>query len=358
MEGAEYDLIIAGAGPAGCVCAITAASAGARVLLLEKDRLPRHKVCGEFVSPESLELLQSLIGEQRFSSQPEISAARIFLDGKSVTINITPPARSIPRFDLDAALLESARARGADALEETEVREVRRQDGQFRLVTHRGTFTGKAMVNASGRWSRLTQPAAISDVKWIGAKAHFREDGPSKTVDLYFFPGGYCGVQPVSECSVNACAMVRSDIARSLPEVFALHPELQRRSRNWVPLFAAISTSGLIFREPVTEENGMLLAGDAAGFIDPFAGDGISLALNSGKLAAESLLGFAQGQISLEEALARYRAGYMQRFAPAFKNAARLRRLLDAPAWVRSCVLLLAQVQPLARLMVRGTRAR
>jgi flavin-dependent dehydrogenase len=61
LEAAQYDLIVAGGGPAGSACAITAARLGAKVLLLEKDRFPRQKVCGEFVSPESLGLLHGLL---------------------------------------------------------------------------------------------------------------------------------------------------------------------------------------------------------------------------------------------------------------------------------------------------------
>jgi flavin-dependent dehydrogenase len=360
---AEYDLIIAGAGPAGCACAITAARAGARVLLLEKDKLPRHKVCGEFVSPESLSLLQSLLecpqfSSPAFSTQPALGAARIFLDGKSVTINVTPPARSIPRFDLDAALLNSARVHGACVQEETAVHEVQNYGGRFHVITADHTFTGKAVVNASGRWSQLSQPKADSGAKWIGLKAHFREAAPPRSVDLYFFPGGYCGVQPISDSAVNACAMVRADVARSLPEVFGQHPELWRRSRDWEPLFPALSTSGLIFREPQTQADEVLLAGDAAGFIDPFAGDGISLALHSGSLAAECLSGFLRAEGSLTEALRNYHAAYHKRFARAFKNAARLRRLLQAPAWLRRRLLPLATMPLFAASIVRGTRAK
>lgn len=360
---AEYDLIIAGAGPAGCACAITAARAGARVLLLEKDKLPRHKVCGEFVSPESLELLRSLLGQgpgssQLFSSRPAIGAARIFLDGTCATIQVAPHARSIPRFDLDAALLDSARTHGARVQEQITVREVQYHAGRFHLITAEATFAGNAAVNTSGRWSQLSQPQADSGARWIGLKTHFHEAAPPQSVDLYFFPGGYCGVQPVSDTAVNACAMVRADVARSLPEVFAQHPVLWRRSRDWEPLFPVLSTSGLMFREPQTQYNDVLLAGDAAGFIDPFAGDGISLALHSGVLAAECLAGVFRGESSLAEALGNYHIAYRKRFGRAFKNAARLRRLLQAPAWIRGRLLPLAALPPLAGLIVRGTRAK
>ncbi|MGH9570405.1 MAG: NAD(P)/FAD-dependent oxidoreductase, partial [Candidatus Angelobacter sp.] len=322
---AEYDLIVVGGGPAGCACAITAARSGARVLLLEKETFPRHKVCGEFVSPESVRLLAALLGRDSLLSVPEIPQARIFSEGKSVALRISPPACSIPRFQLDALLLEAARKAGVLVLEKKSVREVRRHS-TFLVMTDAEVFRARAVVNASGRWSRLNHVEQVGD-KWIGIKAHFREAAPHLSVDLYFFPGGYCGVQPISIDGVNACAMVKAGMAHSLSRIFALHPQLWRRSRDWEQLFPAITTSGLMFRQPQTEHQGLMLAGDAAGFIDPFAGDGISLALHSGTLAAQSLAPFFAGKATMDQAHREYRLGYARRFRPAFRSAARLRRL-------------------------------
>jgi flavin-dependent dehydrogenase len=189
-------------------------------------------------------------------------------------------------------------------------------------------------------------------------KAHFTESSPPQSVDLYFFSGGYCGVTPVSARSVNACAMVRSDVAHTLEEVFAKEPRLWQRSRAWQPLFATVTTSPLYFREPETGCDGMLLAGDAAGFIDPFAGDGISLALQSGTLAAESIVPFLRGSCAMEQAQRQYQAAYRKRFTPAFRNAARLRAALAAPKWVRSAAWAFAAVPGVGKMLVRGTRAR
>src|SRR5262249_41358049 len=150
--------------------------------------------------------------------------------------------------------------------------------------------------------------------KWIGLKAHFREASPPDSVDLYFFSGGYCGVQKVGRDTVNAAAMVQAAAARSLDDVLAVHPQLWQRSREWEPLFAAVSTSPLYFNSPQTDDGNILRAGDAAGFIDPFAGDGISLALHSGALAAEALSGFFGDQYSLAHAQMKYRAAYRKRF--------------------------------------------
>jgi len=152
--------------------------------------------------------------------------------------------------------------------------------------------------------------------------------------------------------------MVRADAARSLEEVFALNSELWQRSRDWQPLFSTITTSPLYFRKPETESRGMMLVGDAAGFIDPFAGDGISLALHGGTLAAESLVPFFQSTCSLSQAHQHYSESYRRRFSPAFRNAARLRLALSAPGWLRSGLIRLAGLRSVAGLVVRGTRAR
>ena len=357
MEAAQYDLIVVGAGPAGSACAITAARAGAKVLLLEKDRFPRQKVCGEFVSPESLGLLHGFLEDGQFQSCPRVVSSRIFLDNKILALPVSPAAQSIPRFDLDPALFAAARNTGVTAYEGIAVNEVQR-DKVFYARTSQSTYAARAVVNATGRWSKLTQFDVAGKDKWIGLKAHFSEPAPPQTVDLYFFPGGYCGVTPVGANSVNACAMVRADAAHNLEDVFTKEPRLYERSRGWQPLFSTVTTSPLYFREPETQSNGVFLAGDAAGFIDPFAGDGISLALHTGTLAAQSIVPFLRGSCSLEQAHQRYETAYRKRFAPAFRNAARLRRALAAPRWVRSAALAFAAVPGVGKMLVRRTRAR
>ena len=91
----------------------------------------------------------------------------------------------------------------------------------FRVETADDSFETKAVMNASGRWSNLsTHHLDETQPKRLGAKAHFRECDPPGTVDLYFFDGGYCGVQPVATDVVNVCAMVEAGVATSLDEIF------------------------------------------------------------------------------------------------------------------------------------------
>lgn len=357
-----HDLIIIGGGPAGTSAAISAARQGASVLLLERGRFPRHKVCGEFVSAESLSLLRDLLDLQHAAllhGAVRIPRARMFLDGRTLHASVNPPAASIARFDLDAALWHSAESAGVDARQQVTVQSVG-GSGPFRVVTAGKEFEARALVNASGRWSNLNLAPAENGTrseKWLGVKAHFAEPVSEPSVDLYFFNGGYCGVQPVGAGRVNASAMVRADIASSLPEVFARHPELRERSRNWTLVSDPVSTSPLIFRHPQPERDGILMAGDAAGFVDPFVGDGISLALRSGSLAARSLKSFLTGEASLHDAVRRYNQAYKESLLPVFRTSSKIRRMLVLPEYMRKPVLSFLESSPaITNYLIRKTR--
>jgi flavin-dependent dehydrogenase len=363
-----FDLIVIGGGPAGCAASITAARAGARVLQLERGRFPRHKVCGEFVSAESLELLRQLVSHdhaQLVAHAPKIPRTRIFLDNAELVGKVSPAAASVTRFDLDHALWNSAIQSGVDAREDRAVQSVS-GTGPFLVNTAENSFEAEAIINATGRWSNLTSPqvrARTSGERWIGIKAHFREPRSFQSVDLYFFDGGYCGVQPVSVSRngagtmVNACAMVRAEVASTLQDVFSAHPALLERSRHWIAAMDPITTSPLVFHEPELVYNSMLQVGDSATFVDPFIGDGISLALQSGALAAQCLNPFFKGECSLEQATSDYCAAYQRKLSRVFRNSSRLRRLLQWPSIVRKPALSILQRTPaITSMLVRMTR--
>ena len=360
----RYDLIVVGGGPAGSAAAITAARQRARVLLLERGRLPRNKVCGEFVSPESLSLLRWLMpdAEEGIQDATVIGSVRLFLGSRVVSTKIAPPAASIPRYDLDSSLWTAAEKAGVAARSGVAVHQVS-GSAPFIVETAAGDFEAWAVIDATGRWSNLKRPKEAPEAKWIGLKAHFTETHSRSSVDLYFFQGGYCGVQPVQFAGsgapvLNACAMVRADVARNLPEVFALHPALRERSRGWKQATETVSTSPLVFSEPIPERDGILCAGDAAGFVDPFLGDGISLALHSGMLATECLQNFFAGNRSLAIAVADYRTAYSEWLLPVFRRSARLRRVLALPESVLRWVLPFMGFGSVGQRVMNATRVR
>lgn len=357
----EFDVAVIGGGPAGTSAAITAARLGARVIILEAGEFPRHKVCGEFVSAESLDVLRDLLrltpgAEQQLRAAPAIDQTRLFLAGRVIQAQVAPPALSIPRYALDFLLWQAAQQAGVEARSSCEVGSVH-GNRPFLLETSRGEVCARTVIVAAGRWSKFKSRTPIPDgPKWIGAKAHYREHQTARSTDLYFFEHGYCGVQPVADDVVNACAMVRSDRAKSLDEVLALHPVLAERSRNWQLVMQPVTTAPLLHLAPQPVRDSMMFVGDAAAFIDPFVGDGISIALRSGRLAATVLRAFLDGRSSLDSALAAYENGYAQQFEPLIAAAARIRGVLSWPAPARMVAFELLRLPGLMPYVIRRTR--
>jgi flavin-dependent dehydrogenase len=341
----RYDMAVIGGGPAGAAAAITAARRGKHVVLVERGRYPRHKVCGEFVSAESLQLLGDLLegAPDLLTTAPRINKTRVFLSAGDFEAPIEPAAASIARYELDHALWNAARASGVDTRDGCGMVMVSRENGGF-AVDGGQQIKCQRVILANGR--RTDQGAAPSAL--VGIKAHFRPDKPLESVDLYFGESGYCGVQPLGNGSVNVCALVHADALKHsggerMRAAFEVHARMKQV--KWEQVTEMVATAALKFAEPEPLRDGMACAGDAAGFIDPFLGDGISLALQSGALA---------GSLESPE---EYAAEYARRFLPVFRRAARLRKLLHTPAIWHRPALLLMKWPGVARAVVERTRA-
>ena len=365
----DYDLIVIGGGPGGTAAAITAARSGARVLLLERGRFPRHKVCGEFVSTESLTLLHWLLGIQNhplIDNAPRLQWSRLFLDGRTVRVPIEPAAASIARHDLDLALWRSSHEAGVVCRQETTA-QAPYGDSPCCLSTSAGEFRASAIINASGRWSNLKPAQPVPDnERWLGLKAHFHTAAgwcTESSVDLYFFEGGYCGVQPVrgdgGVTVLNACALVRAGVADRLTDALRLHPQLALRSEDWRPAFPSLSTFPVVLRQPVPVLGTICQVGDAAGFVDPFVGNGISLALRGGYLAALKILPFILQRCTLQQSLDEYAEAYQRTLLPVYRNSSLLRRFLGFPRGLRRAALSACEMSPrLAACLVQATRSK
>ncbi len=357
----HFDLAVIGAGPAGASAGIAAACLGMRVALFEAREFPRHKVCGEFVSAEALEVLRFLLQDSSASVQllrqaPLIRRTRLFLGERMIEAALRPAALSITRYDLDAQLWSAAQACGVATFGACEVSAIN-GNGPFALTTPSANYSARTVVVAAGRWSQFTPDRTIPPgPRWIGLKCHFREPKPSQSTDLYFFEGGYCGVQPIGKDVVNACAMVRSDRATTLPQVVRLHPRLDQRAAAWTALIQPLTTAPLIYRTPGPVRGNFAFAGDAAAFIDPFVGDGISIALRSGRLAAECLARFLTGELTLAATLALYQSEYSRQFVPLLAAASRVRSLLSLPGVARSAAFELLRLPGIMPFLIRRTR--
>lgn len=396
MSPAGNDVVICGAGPAGSAAAIRLAAAGARVALLDRETFPRDKLCGGFVSSESLDVLQSL-GLQTCPPRGGAAITRLAITtprGRSVGIRLPGGAVSwgVTRRDLDLRLLEAAAAAGADVVTGVEVTGLIPGEGPgtgrgtppagVRARTLPGTgrdastrdleIRGRLLVAADGRKSRLSRlldaghrrPAAAPPSKRFGFQALFEAPAMAEsTVEIHFFRGGYLGLQPVGPGVANACGILDPMKAGAFPPALDdLLAEIRRRSPAVAERLARArrcsgwkTSGGLVFGPAVPQRDGIFFAGDAAGTIEPFTGEGIAMALTGASVLADCLLPLLAGgepEASLRTYAGAWRRLFLRRLrlCRVLARAASMDRLLDAG------LSLMSRRDSIARALVTMTR--
>jgi flavin-dependent dehydrogenase len=303
---ASSDVLIAGGGLGGAAAAIVLARAGRSVVLIEKESRSQHKVCGEFLSQEALSYLHALGVDVVALGAVPITAVR--LTGRfGVSESLLPfAALSLTRLRLDAELLGLAEAAGATILRGRTVQALERTGDRWQaeldnetLVSAGSAFlaTGKHDLHDHQR-PRGRQGDLIA-FKMYWKLAPEQSAGLNGHVELLLYRGGYGGLQPVEAGAANLCCLVQRDEylraggrwSSLLAAMRRACPHLDRRLSGAEPLLSrplAVSSIpyGLV-REPISD---LWVLGDQAVVIPSFTGDGMSIALHSGCLAAEMLL--------------------------------------------------------------------
>jgi menaquinone-9 beta-reductase len=348
----KSDLAIIGGGPAGTLAAIEAARRGLRVDIWERTAIMGRKVCGGFLSPEAIPLLQDVI-PQALSRGSRIARAELYSpDGCMHSVNLPATAVGLSRTVLDEALWRAASAAGAHCHGAQQILGVRRSEGSGWVLfpAGNGSARARAILIACGRWWKVDGlPSAIdaphgSGHDWIGAQAHLASLPSKAAVELYFFPGGYCGLAPIEDSLYNACFLVRrrllrlrrtpcSDFLGWIAEV-SKHDALSSRLRAAVQVSPTVATAPVRPARTSSAYSGVLAAGDAAGFLDPFTGDGISMAAYSGRLAAHEIIRGLDGPApeTARNVASRYGRLLGDTVRRSYWTAALLRMLVLAPA--------------------------
>ena len=297
--------LIIGGGPAGAMAAIVLASAGRNVVLAEKKCEAHHKVCGEFLSGESLHYL-SQVGVDPFALGAAVIRHVRLSSGRMVVESPLPfQALSLSRRVLDEALLARGAEKGCTVLRGAAVESLART-GEGWIATLSGgealrspmvfLATGKhdlrGFPRPSGRQNDLT-----------GFKLHWQL-APEQIqrlrgyMELYLFPGGYGGLSLIENGVANLCLVVRHSILRAraggsqlLAHVLAQNSHLRRLLEGAKPLWAQpLAISRIPYGYLRSESSDLWRIGDQAAVIPSFTGDGISIALHSAALAAKMLL--------------------------------------------------------------------
>ena len=299
MDG--FDVVIIGGGPAGSTCAAFCAKVGLRTLVLEREKFPREKVCGDCLNPACWSVLRRLELFERVRALPHGKLDRvefIAINGRKINVELANGDEgeiAVKRSLFDNLLLVRARELGAQVREESTVTALHpTAEGGWKIETRHGEILGaRALVGADGRNStvaRLCNLLPRSSRERVALQSHIplpRDFG--NRIVLQFLREGYSGQAPVNDHELNLCLVAKPrdiDALKNLAlQEFQIPPA--HSWRTITPLTrAAVSPS---------HEN-LFLIGDAARVVEPFTGEGIYYALRSGELAAGAIVKINRGQ--------------------------------------------------------------
>ncbi|SDF72462.1 NAD(P)/FAD-dependent oxidoreductase [Chitinophaga filiformis] len=336
----EADVIIVGGGLAGLTGALHLLRAGLRVIVIEKYPYPRHKVCGEYISNEVLPYLQWLGADPAVLQPSRINRVKISaVSGKSVETVLPLGGFGISRYALDQFLMEQMVAAGG-ILEEDTVNNISFENEQFTVSTALGRqLTARFVIGAYGKRSALDQQLlrdfSSGKSPWLAVKSHYEGDFPDGLVALHNFMGGYCGVSKVENNIINICYLVSYDTFRRFKnisvhqqEVLCRNPHLKEVLEHSRPLFERpLTISQVSFAEKQKVDGHILMTGDTAGLIHPLCGNGMAMAIHSGKIAAEHILAFLAGHLSSRQEL---EMNYTRAWKREFSKRMQAGKLLSA----------------------------
>ncbi|MCZ8511890.1 NAD(P)/FAD-dependent oxidoreductase [Paenibacillus filicis] len=336
------DAAVIGAGVAGSSAAKALADRGWDVVLIDGRRFPRHKVCGEFLSPESRGMLEAfgLIDTVQSLRPAEIDRARLWLSrGRPVEAALPGGAWGVSRYALDRSLQLAAIEAGVELLQGVTVTTVCAEDGGYRLAAKGGGFPGqairaRAVIAAWGgrRGTGAKEPRPPNEA-YIGVKTHYEGIEGISAVELFFFPGGYMGISPIEDGRVNVAALLKQDAFRDkessvlgwIRAAGRRNPRLRDLLERAVPVpgtQAAVAPVRLHSR-PLAWDT-VPCIGDAAVMMPPLCGDGMSMALRSASLCSAWADAYLRGELTLEQ----WRDAYSRALSTEFSGPLRVGRLI------------------------------
>ncbi|MEO5911304.1 MAG: NAD(P)/FAD-dependent oxidoreductase [Pelobium sp.] len=296
-------IIIIGGGLAGLINAIVLAKADFEVTLIERKKYPFHRVCGEYVSNEVLPFLNELgifpdeLGASKISKLTVTAK-----NGKSLHADLGLGAFGISRYILDDALYQQAKNSGVKFLLETKVLDVKFEDEKFEVILSEETLIADLVIGAFGKRSNLDQKLNRSFFykrsPYIGVKYHIKTDFPKDTIQLDNFSGGYCGINKIEADLYCLCYMAENRFLKDYGSISAMEENILKKNAHLNHLF---QKSEFIWPQPETineisfekkslVDHHMLMCGDTAGMIAPLCGNGMSMAIHSGKMLADNII--------------------------------------------------------------------
>jgi len=332
------DVIIIGGGLAGLTSAIHLSKFGLKVILIEKNEYPKHKVCGEYISNEVLPYFQWLdlkISDLKPSiiSKMEFSTSK----GKIISGDLPLGGFGISRYELDNYLYHRAIENGCQMIHDS-VTDIQFMDDEFSIFTLNNLeIRSRIVIGAFGKRSNIDQKLKRSFIQknapWLAVKAHYSGDFPNDLVGLHNFKGGYCGVSKVENNEINICYLADYETFKQYKNIEEFQAKVIYKNLHLKAIFEKctllfdkpLTISQISFERKNTVENHILMIGDTAGLIHPLCGNGMAIAIHGAKIVSELIIEFLQNKISSREEL---EEKYTVEWNKNFKNRLRTGRFL------------------------------
>ena len=386
MTDQAYDVAIAGGGPAGTSAAIHLAERGLTVLLAEQKKFPRAKLCGEFISPECINHFERLGVADSISAAKGASLIETSFysrRGNKVTVpthwfGSERAAIGLSRAEMDRLLLERAEQVGVTVLQEAHVVDPilqgRRVSGmRVRVNDQIKECRASITIDATGRTRALARKVSDRNdrqrARFVAFKVHLQHAEVAPGVcEIYFYPGGYGGLSNIEGGLSNLCfisaardvrrygsdpeQVLKATVLRNSRAAFALAKA--QFAKPW--LSVALESFG---RHKLVPAEGLLLIGDAAAFIDPFTGSGMLMALESGAIAAQTIIDCRKrvgDESSFSELANRFRLNYARTFNSRLRVSGLLRRAAFVPRLAEAAIICFGVSDRLRRKVAQATR--
>lgn len=367
------DVAVIGGGLAGLSLSIKLAQKGYSVALFEKEKYPFHKVCGEYLSLESRQYLIGLGLNLDQMHLPVISQLIVSSpNGKYIQQRLPLGGLGISRFTLDNELSLVAKKSGVKVFEETKVNDIVFKGNEFSISVAGFTLRTKTAAGAFGKrsnidikWARdFTQKKSNPLNNYVGIKYHVLCDQPVDTISLHNFKDGYCGISKIEEnkyclCYLTTAANLKASgnsIAGMEKNILYKNPFLQKifTSATFLPGFPVV-ISQISFDRKSTVDNNVLMTGDAAGMITPLCGNGMSMALHAGMIAAECIDDFLQKKVTRKQMEDQYSIRWKKEFSWRLRAGRLIQRFFGKELITNLFIAVLKPFPFVIRRLIRST---
>ena len=366
----EYDVIVIGGGLAGLTTAIHLSKFKQSVLVIERHKYPRHKVCGEYVSNEVLPYLAYLGVDFDAFKLPQINNLLITTPkANEIKQKLPLGGFGISRFTFDDLLYKKAMSLGASFVFE-KAEHVEFKNETYQVKTRKHHYQAKLVVGSFGKRSNLDQHFNRAFTKkpahWVGIKAHYKHPSfPAHKVELHNFDGGYCGLSLTEKNEVNLCYLARYDSFKKYKDIQEFNECVLSKNKHLAAFFENanllfekhLAIAQISFAEKQNVENNILMLGDSAGLIHPLCGNGMAMAIHSAKLASEEILAYQHHQ-SKELLFSNYSRKWKNTFESRMKFGRIFQHVLMKPNLTNLGIAIGSKMPKLVQKMIQQTHGK